>query len=86
MIKIFGLKRFVEKKERSNLVIEAKEVKIIKEVMACDVSPLAMFCKGRLSYRKEEMVLGLAVSGKWGGKTEEVEGWANQDMTAEPSV
>ena len=54
--------------------------------MACDVSPLAMFCKGRLSYRKEEMVLGLAASGKWGGKTEEVEGWANQDMTAEPSV
>ena len=30
-------------KERSYLVINSKEVRIVKEVMACDVSPVAMF-------------------------------------------
>ena len=34
--KISGLKRFVEKKERSYLVIKAKDVKIVEEVMRSD--------------------------------------------------
>ena len=33
---ISGLKRFVEKKERSYLVIKSKEVKIVKEVIRSD--------------------------------------------------
>ena len=40
-------------KERSNLVIKAKEVRIVKEVMACDVSPVAMF------YKRKRNVVGL---------------------------
>ena len=43
----FALSKFLIIKERSYLVIEAKEVRTVKEVigvMACDVLPVAMFC------------------------------------------